>query len=195
MNKNELKEPKFQSRVKVGWFVYAGGLVSEELFEDETPIGVVAFKNQKGYYVLSLEQEEISWDNTMECRHLYLESIKDNYDPDYGNASCRHLDFLAQYQNIKLDVLTYCKEFTDGEKLGFLPTPNEYGRFWQKKELINAALRLVEAPLYDGIYWTCKLSPEETATVFSMTTGSYEIEDRTEEFFVRPVLFFKYKKS
>lgn len=133
-----------------GMFYYANQTFSKELIAGQVVSGIVGLVEKSRALVVGLDEIKLPWSNSW----LWIDAAKDLFD---GKEATRLTVKQSLRQNLKTEAAQWCHYFANnGVKQGeaFLLSLHEWEGVLANKDVINAALKVLSAPLLDGCYWS-----------------------------------------
>ena len=166
--------PKFgdndiRSRVKIGWYAFAGGLFSPDKSAFPDCQGVVGIINDdpkakegNRVKVVLRHQENLKW-----CEeYIYTKVI----DDDNGRENTRRLLEYGKKKDIKFPAMEFAQDYNyDGVKAGeaYVPAKNELMKLSKNYGVIKKALEQI-----DSSWKSCRWSSSEYGNYTAWGVGS-----------------------
>lgn len=133
-----------------GMFYYANQTFSKELIPGQVVSGIVGYVEKNRALVVGLDEIKLPWSNSW----LWINATKDLFE---GKEATRLIVEQSLLQNLKTEAAQWCYGFANnGVKQGeaFLLSLREWESLLANKNVVNAALKILSAPLLDGCYWS-----------------------------------------
>lgn len=188
LSETEMKQKHFAAmpkEVKPGMFVYADGLISEELISDRQIKAVIGYVEKGIAYAVCLQQIQLPWSSG------WLESHITRNMADGKKATCKMLE-IAQKSGKKAEAAQWCYNYTEnGVQAGeaFLPSLTEWEKLYANKTAINASLRELNVVELRGYYWSSTEGDTVLAKAFGMHNGfRYQHYKNYNDSYARPIL-------
>ena len=168
----EFDNNDIRSRVKIGWYVFAGGYVSSDKDAYPNCQGVVGFINddpnaEKGNrvkVVLRHQKYFIKW-----CEKEIYTNVTDD---DNGRENTRRLLEFGKKAGVKFPAMEFAQNYAfDGVKPGeaYVPARDELKELSKNSYIINEVLRKIDGSFDD---WQWSTSEYGNYTVWHVYSGN-----------------------
>ena len=151
----KFNEDDIRSRIKIGWYAFAGGLFSPDKDAFPNCQGVIGIINDDPYAkegnrvkVVLRHQEELEW-----CeKEIYTEVT----DGDNGRENTRRLLEYGKKKGICFPAMEFARDYNfDGVKAGeaYVPARNELKKLSNNFKAVDDALRQIGS-YFNEHYWS-----------------------------------------
>lgn len=198
MNKSEKQDGKMTpalptenyqipKEILPGMYVYADGLIYPEIIEGRQIKAVIGYVEGDTAYAVCLQETRLPWSSD------WLE-VRATQKLTSGKEATRKIIEVAQKKNRKADAAQWCYDYAeDGVKKGeaFLPSLDELEKLFGNSAAIMASLQRLDAPSFDGWYWSSTEYSSNYAWNVHLSSGSRYNDIKLSSGYVRPVLALK----